>query len=85
MSKKKLKLPQDKVQGEGDYKSAKKFDEAEQGFVKSGGIEKAAGKAEPKSAEEAEELKHAEQIGRSHSKGDDAGMSEQSVEADGQG
>lgn len=61
----------DEVQGEGDYKSAKKFDDAEQAFVKSGGVEKAAGQAEPKSAGEAKELDRAEKIGRSHSKGED--------------
>jgi len=61
----------DKVQGEGDYKSAKKFDKEEQDFVKSGAVEKAAGKAEPKSDEEAREMLRAEKIGRSHSKGED--------------
>ncbi|HEX4329379.1 MAG TPA: hypothetical protein VH105_21510 [Burkholderiales bacterium] len=63
----------DQVQGEGDYKSAKKFDKAERDFVKSGAVEKAAHKAEPKSDAEAREMLRAEKIGRSHSKGEDRG------------
>lgn len=63
----------DKVQGEGDYESAKKFDKAEREFVKSGAVERAAHKAEPKSEEEAREMLRAEKIGRSHSKGEDKG------------
>jgi len=64
----------DKIQGEGDYKSAKKFDKEENDFVKSGAVEKAAHKAEPKSDEEAREMLRAEKIGRSHSKGEDKGI-----------
>ena len=63
----------DEIQGEGDYKSARKFDKAERDFVKSGAVEKAAHEAEPKSDEEAQEMLRAEKIGRSHSKGEDAG------------
>lgn len=62
----------DEVQGEGDYKSAKKFQQQEREFVKSGAVEKAAHDAEPKSEEEAREMQRAEKIGRSHSKGDDS-------------
>ena len=68
----------DQVQGEGDYKSAEKFNKDERAFVKSGGVEKAAGEAEPKSAGEAQELKDAEQAGRSHSKGEDASFNRKS-------
>ena len=63
---------QDEVQGEGDYKSGKKFQQDEREFVKSGGVEKAAHEAEPKSDQEAMDMLRAEKIGRSHSKGDDA-------------
>jgi hypothetical protein len=62
---------QDEVQGEGDYKSAKKFQQQERDFVKSGAVEKAAHDAEPKSEKEAREMQRAESIGRSHSKGED--------------
>src|SRR6202163_5031629 len=53
-----------KVQGEGDYESAKKFDDDEAAFVKSGRVDKAARDAEPKSQAEADEMKKAEEIGR---------------------
>jgi hypothetical protein len=61
-----------KVQGEGDYESAKKFDDAETAFVKSGRVGQAARDAEPKSQAEADEMKKAEEAGKSRSKGDDA-------------
>ncbi len=62
----------DQVQGEGDYESARKFDQAERDFVKSGKVEKAAHDAEPKSQDEARDMLEAERIGRSRSKGEDA-------------
>jgi len=61
----------DQVQGEGDYKSAEKFNQAERAFVKSGAVEKEKGRAEPKSAAEAQEMNQAEKIGRSHAKPED--------------
>ena len=61
-----------KVQGEGDYESAKKFDDDEVAFAKSGRVDKAAREAEPKSQAEADEMKKAEEIGKSRSKGEDA-------------
>jgi hypothetical protein len=73
--------PQDPVQGEGDYESAEKFNQAEQDFVRSGGVEQAAGKAAPQSFEEGEELKRADDIGLSHA--DDVTIvNRRSVEAD---
>lgn len=82
MSKKNRKQ-QDQVQGEGDYKSARKFDQDEQAFVKSGGVERAAHKAEPKSDAEAREMLRAEKEARSHSKGDDSGMRKGNSQANG--
>jgi hypothetical protein len=61
-----------KVQGEGDYESAKKFDDEEAAFVKSGRVDQAARDAEPKSQAEADEMTKAEEIGKSRSKGEDA-------------
>ena len=61
-----------KVQGEGDYESAKKFDDAEAAFAKSGRVDQAARDAEPKSQAEADEMKKAEDAGKSRSKGEDA-------------
>jgi hypothetical protein len=60
-----------KVQGEGDYESAKKFDDDEAAFVKSGRVDQAAREAEPKSQAEADAMKKAEEIGKSRSKGED--------------
>ena len=60
-----------KVQGEGDYESAKKFDDDEAAFVKSGRVDKAARDAEPKSQAEADEMKRAEEAGKNRSKGED--------------
>ncbi len=61
-----------KVQGEGDYQSAKKFDDDEAAFVKSGRVDQAARDAAPKSQAEADEMKKAEEAGKSRSKGEDA-------------
>ncbi len=54
------------VQGEGDYDAARRFDKDEQNFVKRADVDKLARQAAPKSKEEAEDLKKAEEIGRSH-------------------
>jgi len=65
-------MPTDKkIQGEGDYEAGRRYDESQKRFVESGGVEKAADDAAPKSAEEAEALKRAEEAGKSRSKGED--------------
>jgi len=61
----------DEVQGEGDYNAARRYDEATREFVESGKVQPAAHDAAPGSAEEAEEMKQAEEIGKSRSKGED--------------
>jgi len=61
-----------KFQGEGDYKSAKKFDDDERAFVKSGRVDKGARDAAPRSQAEADEMKKAEEVGKSRSRGEDA-------------
>jgi hypothetical protein len=53
-----------KVQGEGDYESAKRFDKDQQQFVKEHGGQKIRGDAEDAS----DELSPAEREGRSHAK-----------------
>src|SRR3954454_6416033 len=63
-----------KVQGEGDYESARKFDRDEAAFVRSGKVDQAARDAEPKSPEEAEAMRKAEEEGRSRSKGEDPAL-----------
>jgi hypothetical protein len=60
-----------KVQGEGDYEAARRFNESEANFVKQGKVQQAAEDAKPKSPAEKRELERAEQEGLSRSKGDD--------------
>jgi hypothetical protein len=60
----------DEVQGEGDYEAARRYDKAAREFAESGKVEPAAHDAAPGSTAEAEELKRAEEIGKSHSKGE---------------
>ena len=66
------KVPTDsKVQGEGNYEAAKEYDDAQRKFVQSGKVDAAARAAKPKSPAEAEEMKRAEEAGRSHAKEED--------------
>ena len=60
----------DKVQGEGDYDAARRYDKAAREFAESGKVEPAAHDAAPGSASEAKELERAEAEGKSHSKGE---------------
>ena len=60
----------DDVQGEGDYEAARRYDKAARDFAESGKVEPAAHEAAPDSAAEAEEMKRAEETGKSHSKGE---------------
>ncbi len=63
------KLRTDKLQGEGNYEAAERFNEAEQAFVKAGKVELAAPETAPKSPNEAKELLQAEQDSQQHPKG----------------
>ena len=63
----------DGVEGEGSYTGSKNYNERTRKFVESGKVEEAAQKAKPESELEAAKMKEAEQIGRSHSKGEDPG------------
>ena len=61
----------DRVQGEGDYDAARRYDKAAREFAESGKVDKAAHEARPADAEQAEELRRAEREGQSHAKGED--------------
>jgi hypothetical protein len=61
----------DEVQGEGDYKSAREFDEAERKFVESGKVDAAARAAAPRSEAEEQEMLDAERKGKSRAKEED--------------
>jgi len=60
----------DQVQGEGDYDAARRYDKASRDFAESGRVEPAAHDAAPEDEREAEDLEHAEDEGKSHSKGE---------------
>lgn len=62
---------EERVQGEGNYEAAREYNDATKGFVKSGRVEDAARNAAPADAAEAEELKKAEQAGKSRIKEED--------------
>lgn len=59
------------IQGEGNYDATRRYDKAAHEFAQSGQVEEAARAARPTSPEEADELRRAEQAGKSHSKGED--------------
>jgi hypothetical protein len=64
----------DKEFGEGNYKATREYNAATRKFVNSGEVDEAARNAEPQSAREQEELKRAEQEGRSRSKAEDPAL-----------
>lgn len=68
----------DQVQGEGDYEAARRYNQDQKAFSESGRVEQAAHDAAPKTPEEAEAMKRAEEEGKSHSKGEDKGMGDKS-------
>jgi hypothetical protein len=68
------------MQGEGNYEAAKRFNEKQRKFAKSGRVDRAAADAAPKSEAEAKELARAEDIGRSRAKEEDASVKKDSVD-----
>ncbi len=63
------------LQGEGNYDAARRYDKAQREFVESGQVDDAARKAAPKNADEAEQLRRAEQDGKSRAKEEDPAVS----------
>lgn len=63
------------LQGEGNYDAARRYDKAQREFVESGRVDDAARKAAPKNADEAEQLRQAEQDGKSRAKDEDPAVS----------
>jgi hypothetical protein len=59
------------VQGEGDYKAARRYNEATREFVKDEDVAGAARDAEPRGADEEQQLERAEQAGRQRAKDED--------------
>jgi len=62
---------EDEVQGEGDYRAARRYNEATREFVKDEDVAEAARDAEPKSEREQQQLERAEQAGRERAKDED--------------
>jgi hypothetical protein len=60
----------DKEHGEGNYKATRDYNERTKDFIDSGKVDEAAAKAKPKNDKEAQEMRDAEQAGKSHSKGE---------------
>lgn len=58
-----------RIQGEGDYESAQKYNEHAKEFAQSGKVEQAAKEAAPRNAQEQDDMRKAEAEGRSHAKG----------------
>jgi hypothetical protein len=57
------------IQGEGDYRAARRYRQKVQAFVGSHDIEQAARAAAPRNRREAREMSRAEAVGRSHAHG----------------
>jgi hypothetical protein len=62
--------PQDKEHGEGNYKATRDYNQRTKDFVGSGKVDEAAAKAKPKNEQEAREMENAEEVGKSHAKGE---------------
>jgi hypothetical protein len=63
-----------KVQGEGDYEAARRHRKRVSEFIENNDVEKAAVRAAPESAAEAEEMEDAEAEGKSRAKGEDPAL-----------
>jgi hypothetical protein len=59
------------VQGEGDYRAARRYNEATREFVEDEDVAEAARDAEPQSEREQQQLERAEQAGRQRAKDED--------------
>ena len=59
------------IEGEGSYSGTESYNEATAKFLKKGKVDEAARDAKPISPAEADELRRAEDEGKSHAKGED--------------
>lgn len=64
----KTSQPSSNVEGEGSYTAARRHRKSAETFVEQGRVDEAAHDAKPDSPEEAEQLKRAEEEGRSHAR-----------------
>jgi hypothetical protein len=63
-----------KIQGEGDYEATRRYRKRTEEFLDNNDVEKAAVRAAPEDAAEAEELEAAEEAGKSRSKAEDPAL-----------
>lgn len=63
-----------KVQGEGDYEAARRHRKRVNEYVENNDIEKAAVRAAPETAQEAEDMAAAEAAGKARAKGEDPAL-----------
>jgi hypothetical protein len=66
-------------QGEGDYEAARRYRKRTDEYVENNDIEKAAVRAAPETAAEAEDMKAAEAAGKKRAKGEDPALRRQSA------
>ncbi|MEO8018523.1 MAG: hypothetical protein ABI769_11965 [Pseudomonadota bacterium] len=64
-------MAKQKVQGEGDYEATRRYRKRTDEFLENNDVEKAALRAAPTSAREAEDMKAAEAAGKRRAKGED--------------
>ncbi len=63
-----------KIQGEGDYEATRRFRKRTDEYLENNDVEKAALRAAPENAREAEELEAAEEAGKSRAKAEDPAL-----------
>ena len=68
------KIDEPKIQGEGDYEATRRYRKRTEEFLENNDVEKAAARAAPEDAAEADELESAEQAGKSRAKEEDPAL-----------
>jgi hypothetical protein len=69
-----IPMTKQKVQGEGDYEATRRYRKRTDEFLENNDVEKAAVRAAPTSADEAEDMKAAEAAGKRRAKGEDPAL-----------
>jgi hypothetical protein len=67
-------MSKQKIQGEGDYEATRRYRKRTEEFVENNDVEKAAVRAAPETADEAEDLEAAEAAGKQRAKGEDPAL-----------
>jgi hypothetical protein len=74
-----IQMPKQKIQGEGDYEATRRYRKRTEEYLNNNDVEKAAVRAAPTSAREAEDLKAAEAAGKRRAKGEDPALRRRSA------